>query len=200
MPESLTSTVAGAQKFISARLGEVSAGRPTRPRERQESVERLAGAVMRHMSAVREVLLAEARRRVSRQDAAALDHACNELEHDLWNLDARMRGSAQGPRMPWSRLWESVTAQLELVMAQERDIVSRLAELLSPEEADRLVGRVRRAEARAPTRPHPYLPHHGIPGWVMRGVVSRTDPIWDVVTGRVTTSQSPSGAQTIGRV
>lgn len=200
MPESLTATVAGAQRFIAARIDEVGVARPLRTRERQESVERLGVAVMQHVGAVRQVLLAEARRLVSRQDAAALDQACAELEHDLWDLDARMRGSAQGSKVPWARLWAAVTEQVDIVLELERGVIARLAELLSPEETDQLVRRIRTSEAHAPTRPHPYLPRHGLAGSIMRGIVARTDPIWDVVTGRVTTSQSPSGAQTIGRV
>jgi hypothetical protein len=45
--------------------------------------------------------------------------------------------------------------------------------------------RLYRGELAAPTRPHPYIPHQGMPGRVARTVARRIDGFWDAAEGRM---------------
>jgi len=63
--------------------------------------------------------------------------------------------------------------------------------VLSPSELDDLAEALQAAEAKAPTRPHPWAPHTGIAGSVSRKVLHAVDAFWDTAEGRMAPEPEP---------
>jgi hypothetical protein len=173
-----------AELFHTARAMES----PTdRPREAYESIDRFLATASKHLHAVDAVLLAAVRRRVTGGRALVHDyvHAVKALEVVLAHAKANEYGSAYERTHAWAPMWADVEAALAAQQRQERALCDRLVEALGDAELDRLAQRLHDAELAAPSRPHPYTPHTGLPGLVARKVMHTADLFWDSVEGRM---------------
>ena len=132
-----------------------------------------------HLAAVTHVLhplacrtLPDGRERVRAQ--AVTDR---RLELALWQLDRRLTGDVQLQRVGVPALKAAVRRALEAHAEQEHELVTDLADDLTPEELEQLGHDLAAALLRAPTRPHPDTRH----GRLVGGLAFWADGIADRV-------------------
>jgi len=110
--------------------------------------------------------------------------ASREYEESLAQVKAKLYGSSFAISRPWSSIWEEVREAFDAVCSLERQLAAALVEP-SGDYVEDLGTRLHRAELRAPTRPHPFIPHQGYPGHLARQVARRIDQFWDTAEGRM---------------
>jgi hypothetical protein len=157
------------------------------PREHYPATDTFLASGSRHLAAIHAVLLPLARRRLPEGAHRAHEyaHQSKRLEVALAATKAKLYGSAYAVTRPWSEIWEEVRRELAATLELERELVADLSHHLGDAEHGELIDRLYRAEQRAPTRPHPYVPHLGIRGKLARGVCRRVDQFWDTTEGRM---------------
>lgn len=160
--------------------------RPEQTRRGCPPIDRFLAGASRHLHAVDEVLLPVVGHECS--DGAALVHdyqpAARHLEVLLFHVKAHEYGSTWETGHDWPALWEEVASALETQEEQEDVLAARLAEVADDDLLAEVARRLPRAEAHAPTRPHPFLPHTGPLGVVVRRTARYVDAAWDAVEGR----------------
>jgi hypothetical protein len=165
-----------------------AACRPTResPRARYTATDPFLASTSRHLGAANAVLTPAARRYLEdgAQRAQEFTQQCKRLEIALSQVKAKLYGSTFVVRRPWSSIWDEVDRELAETRRLEEALVADLA-AAQPESCDELADRLYRTERRVPTRPHPYLPHQGLPGRVARKVAVQVDRFWDTAEGRM---------------
>jgi hypothetical protein len=106
------------------------------------------------------------------------------LEQAEAQVKAHLYGSTYAIRRTWESLWSDVRREFAATWQQEQSLVADLAAQRKdgdPDWAEELY----HAELKAPTRPHPFVPHQGVPGAVARRVALRIDKFWDMAEGRM---------------
>lgn len=185
MTHSLTAYADDSHSQIRERLTDIHARTDAKALgERQARCDRFVAAASRHAFATCRVVVAEARRRLGQQDAQPLAHACRVLERDLLTIRARQYGSAGVAHLPWAELFDRVNSHLADLVEAETLVVRKLSEKMGPGEIEQLIDRWQRCEARAPSRPHPFLPHLGVSGLIAGSLAHGADAIWDNLQGR----------------
>lgn len=186
---SLLSTTLDTQLRTVAQRLECAVGRNKRARSAIEcrmNTDDFLVAASQHLSSVVEVVLPAAQRIPgSRPLARELLVATKRLERALVMLKAKQYGQAQNVGRTWEEVWGQVRDRLDAVSRIEQRVADELADALPPDDLERLTGRLEHAARRAPTRPHPNLPHQGVAGRVVRSVWGRADRLWDELEGRV---------------
>ena len=160
---------------------------PSRPRDANERIDVYLAAASKHLHAVDAVLLPAVGSHLPDSGHLVHDylHAERELELALAHVKAREYGSALEVGETWDDVWTDVLDAAAGQRVRELDIVDKLSEALDGQVLDELTQSLHRAEAVAPTRPHPYVPHTGLPGWVARKVMHTADAFWDETEGRM---------------
>jgi len=140
----------------------------------------------RHLHAVNQVLVPQARKELpdGKQVAHEYLDSMRVLEVVLSHVKAHEYGSVYEKRIAWPSVWSEVGTALGTLRAREEELAERLTDLLDDTELGALADRLDQAEPGEPSRPHPYLPHHGVLGSVARGVAKKTDRAWDHAEGR----------------
>ncbi|MFJ9317857.1 hypothetical protein ACIRN4_26960 [Pimelobacter simplex] len=186
--DTLADTVTQTHAVLYARMHSASSCRPTRdrPRARQSATDPFLASTSRHLSAANAVLGPAARRHLDQGGARAHDFAqqCRRLEVALAQVKAKLYGSTFVVRRPWDSIWEEVGRELTETRRMEAQLVADLGAVAAA-HCDELAERLYRTERRVPTRPHPYLPHQGLPGRLARRVALRVDRFWDTAEGRM---------------
>lgn len=187
--DTLADTVSETHDVLSQRLAEAESCRPTRdlPRDRLRATDPFLASTSRHVAAACAVLGPAARRHLpdGRRRAHDLAQQSRRLEGALFQTKAKLYGSTFVVRRPWGSIWSEVTTEFDAWWQLEQGLVDDLAATTSAADRDALAQRLFRAEEHVPTRPHPYLPHQGVPGRVARGVAMRVDRFWDTAEGRM---------------
>lgn len=187
--DSLAMTIAATQKSLDERLAAVFAPHrdPERPRDGFAATDTFLAATSRHLAAVQAVLLDEVRRSVPSPEALLAEYleAARELEQSLSLVKARLYGEAHAIHLAWQELWTRVRTQLTTHNRLETRMVDELIRRDDPARVDGLARRLFDAETRAPTRPHPLLPHTGPFSGIARRIWSIADRFWDTAEGRV---------------
>lgn len=163
---------------------------PDRPRDHYPAIDTFLAAASRHNAAVVEVLVPAARKHLPDGAARAKEYIdrSRSFESVLNQVKAKLYGSAYAHRGPWSRLWTAVEAEFEQVWRCEIALATDLAELDTDVDwSEKLYA----AEATAPSRPHPHIPHQGPAGTVARAVARRVDAFWDAAEGRMVPEPAP---------
>lgn len=185
----LVITVEATHQAMRQRLADATQNAPGRPRarERYARTDAFLAATCRHLAAVEEVLLGVARHRLPHGADPVREylHQARALEHAIALVKARLYGEAHAAYVPWSRVWDDVRRELARHNELELGIARDLAEVLDETESDRLAERMYRAEVKAPTRAHPYIPHRGAAGHAARRLWAVADRFWDTAEGRV---------------
>lgn len=185
----LAMTVAATHRSLEERLGEATSPHHdrSRPRDAQAAADTFLAAASRHLAAVEEVLVREVRRVVPSSEKLVADYleAARDLEQVLSLVKARVYGEAHAASLGWNDLWTRVRGRLDRHNSLENELVSRLAEHGAPDHSDALARAVFEAETRAPTRPHPLLPHRGPLGRLARRLFAVADRFWDAAEGRI---------------
>src|SRR3954447_14968539 len=160
MPDSLTTTLASAQGAISTQT-RAATTRASPPEATGLRMDRLLSSLSRHVSAVDEVLVDEVRNHLGALPARELGRDCHLVQLDTATLNRRLHGCAQTVRVSWRAVWSDFEHHLSHLLDTEARVASMLAESLADAELEEIAERLCRAEACAPTRPHPHLPRHG---------------------------------------
>ncbi|MDQ6524833.1 hypothetical protein RB608_14540 [Nocardioides sp. LHD-245] len=185
----LADTITQTHAVLHARMRSAEACHPTRdrPRAAYSAADPFLASTSRHVAAVNAVLVPAALRHLGQRHRRARDFArqSRRLEVALVELKAKLYGSTFAVRRPWTSIWEEVERELAGTRDLELRLVDDLAGATSTDERGQLAQRLFRAERRVPTRPHPYLPHRGVPGRLARRVALRVDRFWDTAEGRM---------------
>jgi hypothetical protein len=185
---SLVVTVEATHRSLEQRLGEVvrTLRRDTRARESYCRTDAFMAAASRHLGAAEEVLVPEACRRLEDGSQVAKEYldAARRLEASVARLRGRLYGELHAAYLPWNDVWADLRRDLAQHNDVERRLVERLAEVIDPGDADALATRLYRAELKAPTRAHPYLPHTGAAGVAARRIWAVADRFWDAAQNR----------------
>lgn len=185
----LRGSIEQAQRRVRARLEAVKVieSPPDRPREGYERLDTFLAETSRHLHAVDAVLLPAVRHDVP--DGRSLVHdylrSEKELEVVLVHVKAHEYGSVYETPYTWDDVWAELDRKLADHQRHEQVLGDLLDRALDDEELARLGERLHTAEPTAPSRPHPYTPHSGLPGLVARRVMGVADRFWDTVEGRM---------------
>jgi hypothetical protein len=107
-----------------------------------------------------------------------------ELERMLRVAERRHSGDALAAGLDAERLRDVLVDRLDRHAETEHARLAALAGSLSREEQAALATRYLDALAKAPTRPHPHLPHAGVAGAVAFRVEAMRDHVHDTLDGR----------------
>jgi hypothetical protein len=156
------------------------------PRDAYARTDAFLAAASRHLAAIDDVLLPLVRRHLPDGPRRARDYlqGARELEQALALLKGRLYGEAHAVRVPWPTVWSDVRRRLLSHNALEREVMDELIGRLDDDHDD-LALRVYRSEVKAPTRPHPFTPHTGVPGTLARRLWALADRFWDTAEGRI---------------
>lgn len=189
MPDTLDMAIEATHDVLEERLSAAAIGVApgNGPRDVQQLTDTFLVSTCRHMTAVNTVLLPAARSLLpdGRARAREFTRACRRLERSLAQTKAKLYGSAYAIHRPWAGVWADVRTAFADAVRVEREIVAALGSVTDAATRDDLAARMYRAELAAPTRPHPYLPHHGLAGRLTRRLWSWADRFWDAAEGRL---------------
>jgi hypothetical protein len=159
----------------------------SRPRDRYARTDAFMAATSRHLAAIDEVLLKAARRRLpdGADRVKGYVHQARVLELAIARLKARLYGEAHAAYLSWAQVWDDVQRELLRHNQLELALGQALVEALGDADSEALADRMYRAEVKAPTRAHPYIPHTGPIGHAARRVWALADRFWDTAEGRV---------------
>jgi hypothetical protein len=167
--------------------------RPEQTRRGCPPIDQFNAGTSRHLHAVDEALLPAVSAHV--ENGSALVHeylpTARHLEVLLFHVKAHEYGSTWETTHDWPTLWGEVEQALVAQQVKEEELVSHLAEEASDDVLVLVAGRMTVAERRAPSRPHPHLPHTGLTGKLVRRVARPVDAIWDSVEGRSVGNPKP---------
>lgn len=172
------------------RLDRAAAARPSadprRPRDEYPAIDSFLATVSRHLGAMESVVVPAVRSHLPDGAARARDlvEETRRCEVALNEVKAKLYGSTYAAQVPWSTIWADVRREMDATCRLERAAVADLAANRREDDPD-WGQEVYHAELRAPTRPHPYLPHQGVGGRVARAVARRVDGFWDTAEGRM---------------
>jgi hypothetical protein len=159
---------------------------PTHPRDQYPAIDTFLASASRHNAAVTAVLVPAARTRLpeGHERARTLVEESRRFEISLNQVKAKLYGSSYAIRRPWRSIWDDVRREYAATRDLELELVTDLAGHRRPGDPDWSEG-LAHAELRAPTRPHPYIPHQGARGKVARAVAHQVDRFWDTTEGRM---------------
>jgi hypothetical protein len=187
--ESLRLTVEATHRSLEERLGEALLPHQNthRPRDHFAATDTFVAATSRHLAATEAVLVPSVRKAVPNGVELGREyvHAARRLEHALALIKGRLYGEAYAVHLEWPALWDDAHTRLTQHNRLERRLVELLVLHGDTAEVDGLARRLFDSETHGPTRPHPRLPHTGLPGLVVRRVWAWADRFWDAAEGRV---------------
>ncbi|HZP14214.1 MAG TPA: hypothetical protein VFA96_00210, partial [Nocardioides sp.] len=155
----------------------------TTVRRGSPSIDGLLSRTSAHMHAVDEVLVPAARFAHARDAVRDYRRASRRLGVSLAHAKAHEFGSSYERGVSWTVVWDELEQALAAERAAEEAMVTEMesADLGSFQQ---LTDRMAKFETTAPSRPHPYLPHRGPMGHVMRRMMRPVDRWWDQAEGR----------------
>ncbi len=157
------------------------------PPDAHAHTDALVAAAARHLAATHAVLVPLAAEQLGDEDGLVEDYreTARRLERGLVRLKGRAYGESHSAHESWPEVCTDVRDRLEQHDAAERRLADRLAAEVPTERLTEMAEQLFRAEVKAPTRPHPYLPHTGRPGGAARRAAAVVDRFWDTAQGRV---------------
>lgn len=176
----LVSDLDSIHRDLEHRLALASAATPDvrHPRDHYTAIDTFLAVASRHNAAMVDAIAPLVRRRPDGHDQAVeFVHASRRYEEALAQVKAKLYGSTYAVRRDWASIWEEVRREFEQVVALERGLAVSLG--VDPPPGEDLVTCLHHATLRAPTRPHPFIPHQGVPGHVARALARRVDQFWD---------------------
>ncbi len=156
------------------------------PRAARPAIDQFLRSASRHNAAVLRVMVPATRARpgVGRGEARDLVTQCRRLEVALNQVKAKEYGSIYAVRIPWDLIWSQVRREFELLCRLELPAARHL-DTGAPTPTPDWPTQMHRAELSAPSRPHPWIPHQGLPGRTARAVARRVDAFWDASETRM---------------
>jgi hypothetical protein len=187
--DALRSYILFSHQELAARFDRASAmlRTPGEPRKGAEHIDTFLAMASKHLNAVDAALLPTVRKSVP--DGAHVVHdylqTARGLELALAHVKAREYGSVFDAARPWSEVWSDVGRSLDAHRRHEFALGELVAARFDATRLTTLADRLHGAETAAPSRPHPYAPHTGIPGLVARKIMHAVDSFWDAAEGRM---------------
>lgn len=185
----LVVTIEATHQSLRQRLDDATdyAALRSKAREQYARTDAFLAATCRHLAAVEEALLPIARHRLPQggERTKAYLHQAKLLELATAHLKARLYGEAHAAYLSWAEVWDNVRRELDRHNEVELRIAEDLAGVLDRAQSDGLAELLYRAEVKAPTRAHPYIPHSGPVGHAARKIWAAADRFWDTAEGRV---------------
>jgi hypothetical protein len=155
-----------------------------------------------HLAAVGRTITPLATRRLG-EPAVALREGHRrdlELERMLRIAERRHSGDVLASGLDAERLRTAIVIRLDAHAELEHARLDALAEMLDADEQRALAETYLDALVKAPTRPHPHLPHHGVTGAIAFRVDAVRDRLMDTMDGRhVPLPRTPHQPHTPGR-
>lgn len=192
----LQDAVAHAHEGLSGRL---DAARMVHPRPEQSRrgcppIDLFLCGTSRHMHAVDQVMLPPLRSKCDQGNHLSHDYlrSLRDLEVVLAHVKAHEYGSVYETSYEWDTVWDAVDMALNDQRRHEELIAGRLTDALPDDLLEATALRLGTVEEKAPSRPHPYLPHTGPAGTASRSVMRVVDRFWDAVEGRARTDPEPT--------
>lgn len=186
--DTLTAGTRATHDVLSDRLEQAASTRPELldPRSRYPVTDTFLASASRHENAAVAVLVPAARRRLpdGTERGREFVRQVRRLEGAMAQVKARLYGSTYAVRRSWSSVWDDAREELAATRALERKLCADLDASTHAGDPD-LADQLYRAELRAPTRPHPYVPHRGLRGRLARKVALYVDRFWDMAEGRM---------------
>ncbi|HEX8779898.1 MAG TPA: hypothetical protein VF728_01840 [Nocardioides sp.] len=157
-----------------------------RPRDQYPPIDTFLASTSRHLGAVTSVVVPAVRTHLDDGAARAREFVeqCRRLEMALNQVKAKLYGSSYAVRRSWGSIWDDVREEFDETTRLETALVADIATHLHEQDPD-WGEELYHAELRAPTRPHPFIPHQGARGKVARAVALRVDRFWDTAEGRM---------------
>src|SRR4051794_19058378 len=155
-----------------------------------------------HLAAVGRAITPVATRRLGETAAVRREgHRRDlELERMLRIAERRHSGDVLASGLDGERLRTSILSMLDAHAEIEHTRLTALADLLDDEEQRALAEAYLEALKKAPTRPHPYLPHRGLSGAIAFRVNAARDRLLDTMDSRhVPLPRVPQEARRPGR-
>lgn len=113
------------------------------------------------------------------------EHRVNhQIAERLRLLERYHAGDAGAGRLNAGRVRSELVALLVDHAANEHSLLDQLARVLGPAETDQMIAAYHRTLERAPTRPHPHVPRHGLLGRLGFRATAIGDAILDTMDGR----------------
>jgi len=189
MLDALHSHIIFTQEHLAARLDRARAMlyTPEQPRKAAEHIDTLLAATAKHLAAIDAVLLPAVRHAIPDGGRLVHDylHTARELELALAHVKARECGSAYDVGRSWKAVWADLGTAMARQHESERALADHLAPRLDAPALTALADQLHAAAVAAPSRPHPYAPHTGLPGSVARRFLHLVDSFWDTTEGRM---------------
>lgn len=157
---------------------------PRKARDLQGRADAMLIDLTRHVNAVHAVAVDELRAVGEEDTANALRDACHEIEQAMVWVKARLYGSSTMVHCSFANLVNDLELKVKALVDLEKIALAELRQHHDHAQLLRIGLRLLRIEAKAPTRPHPHLPHQGRMGSISRAIVSRTDRIWNTFEAR----------------
>ncbi|WP_203336488.1 hypothetical protein [Nocardioides limicola] len=185
----LLPSLRATHEVLVERMNTASERRATlqRPRDRYPATDTFLSSISRHVAALNEVLVPRAQRELpdGRERAKEFTRASKQLERALAQVKGKLYGSTYSVRRGWSDVWDDVQRRYNEFWEVERALARDLDAGTAPDDDHDPAEAVYRSELKAPTRPHPYVPHRGVLGQVARRVCVQVDHFWDTTEGRM---------------
>lgn len=162
------------------------------PRIRYRVTDTFSSVLSRHLAAVEDVVLPAAHKEIpsGHELVRSYVHHAREMEDALHRLKGRLYGDGTA-HADWESLWTEIIANLDAHARHEESLIHDLAARMNADETRHLVERLKAAEERAPTRPHPYSPHTGWLGRLTHRFWRIADNFWDQAEGRLIPHREP---------
>ncbi|MGZ4436521.1 MAG: hypothetical protein ACXVXB_10680 [Nocardioidaceae bacterium] len=156
-------------------------------REVHARADAFVAATGRHLGAVAEVLLPMTARHPPAQGEPLPSYldAARHLERVLVELKGKTYGEQHTAHLPWAQVRADVRGALDRYHLAERGLVDRVSASLPADALGEVAASLFHAEVKAPTRPHPYLPHSGRAGHLARRFAAVADHFWDAAQARI---------------
>lgn len=183
----LTKTLESIHQDLRNRLAIAATARPdnSHVRGHYAAIDTFLAAASRHNAGMLDAVAPLGQHHPSTR-ALAHDYvvASRSYEESLAEVKAKLYGSTYATSRSWDVIWAELEQQMDLVLGLERQLADEMPAGAGEGDAD-LGTRLHHAELAAPTRPHPFIPHQGVPGHVARRIARHVDQFWDMAEGRM---------------
>lgn len=156
-------------------------------RDRVRETDMFLAATSRHLNAISAVMLPLVRKRLDdgHDRARTLVASIRPLEVALNLVKAKLYGATFAQHQLWPEVWARLQTPFDRTLDLERSLAQDLDAALEHADAEEVADELHDAAERAPSRPHPFLPHQGVGAGTARAVAAKVDSFWDTAEGRL---------------